>query len=865
MLSASIYKKQIRLSNAAKASHSPGEIVNYVTADAYRIGEFPYWFHQIWSTTVQLILAIAIVYSAVGLAGTSAAVISIVLIVIPTYPMVKWQHKYQRMLMAAQDKRLKGISEALANMKVLKLYAWENHFRNVIQSLRNEEFLWISRVLSLKGHQIVLFWSSPIVVPVVTFWVSYLFGIPLSVSNVFTTLSSLRLLQEPIRLIPDVVGVFIEAKVSLDRIVRFLEAPELQNVEVYGKIAYVSQAAWIQTGTIRCSLVKDLEMLPFKDMTQIGERGVNLSGGQKQRVQLARALYQNADVYLLDDPFSAVDAHTATDLFNRYVMEALSGKTVLLVTHQVDFLPAFDSILIQDPRTRKANLLTVYSAIGGIMAVILIIRSRVVVLLGCGTSKSIFSKLLVSLFRAPMSFYDSTPLGRVLSRVSADMSIVDLEMAFKSTITLGSTMSTYSIFAVLAFLSWPVLFVIIPMVYLSIILQRYYVASSKELMRINGTSKSTLASHLAESIAGSVTIRAFGEEERMFAKNLELIDRNASPYFHSFSANKWLVQRLEFLCAIILSSTTLAMAMLDLGASASVSVQFQCLLSNLIISVERLEQYTHIASEAPEVIPNNRPQPTWPAIGKLEISNLKVRYRQNAPLVLKGISFTVEGGHKVGIVGRTGSGKTTLISALFRLVDFEQGKIIIDGINISSIGLHDLRSHLAIIPQDPTLFIGTVRYNLDPLSQHTDQEIWKVLEKCHLRDAILEKEERLNAPVAQDGSNWSMGQRQLFCLGRAILKRSRILVLDEATASIDNATDSILQKTIKSEFEDCTVITVAHRIPTVMDCNKVLGISDGKVVEYDEPVELMKRESSLFAQLVKEYWSHSLDSVGPHS
>ncbi|CAN0841085.1 ABC transporter C family member 10 [Linum grandiflorum] len=766
----------------------------------------------------------------------------------------------------------------------------------------------------------------------------------------------------------------------------------------------------------RCSLVEDLEMLPFRDMTQIGERGVNLSGGQKQRVQLARALYQNADVYLLDDPFSAVDAHTATNLFNRYVMEALSGKTVLLVTHQVDFLPAFDSILlmsageivkadtfeklldsseefqrlvdahknttgsetkstdsssssrrnttdspggeiqrirvrsdqsdhahlpkekdqlikqeeketgdtgfkpymqylshekglmyyslaailhtffilfgllqnyylaarIQDPRAGRANLLTVYSVIGGIIAVILIIRSRFVVLLGCGTSESIFSKLLVSLFRAPMSFYDSTPLGRVLSRVSADMSIVDLEMAFKSTITLGATMNTYSIYAVLAFLSWPVLFVIIPMVYLSIILQKYYVASSKELMRINGTSMSTLASHLAESIAGAMTIRAFGEEERLFAKNLELIDRNASSYLHSFSANEWLVQRLEFLCAIILSSTTLAMAMLDLGASASgfigmelsyglslnmfmiFCVQCQCSLSNSIISVERLEQYRHIASEAPEIIPNNRPQPTWPAIGKLEISNLKVRYRQNAPVVLKGISFTVEGGHKVGIVGRTGSGKTTLISALFRLVEFEQGKIIIDGINISRIGLHDLRSHLAIIPQDPTLFVGTVRYNLDPLSEHTDQEIWLVLQKCHLREAIMEKEERLNAPVAQDGSNWSMGQRQLFCLGRAILKRSRILVLDEATASIDNATDSILQRTIKAEFEDCTVITVAHRIPTVMDCNKVLSISGGKLVEYDEPVELMKRETSLFAQLVKEYWSRSSsDSVQP--
>ncbi|CAI0414780.1 unnamed protein product [Linum tenue] len=647
MLSAAIYHKQLKLSTAAKASHSSGEIVNYVTADAYRIGEFPYWFHQIWTTTIQLCLALVIIYSAVGLA-TAAAVLAILLVVLPTYPMIKWQHKYQTNLMSAQDKRLKAISEALANMKVLKLYAWEKHFRNVIQGLRNEEFEWISGVLSVKGLQMVLFWTSPVLVPAITFWASYLLGIPLTASNVFTTLASLRLLQEPIRLIPDVVGVFIEAKVSLDRIVRFLEAPELLNigvkqkfntvldqsiiisateiswytelpsskatlrninlevkkgekvaicgevgsgkstllaavlgevawingkVKVYGKIAYVSQAAWIQTGTIqdnilfgsamermryhevldKCSLVKDLEMLPYGDLTQIGERGVNLSGGQKQRVQLARALYQNADVYLLDDPFSAVDAHTATNLFNEYVMEALAGKTVLLVTHQVDFLPSFDSILlmsggeiiraatydqlmssssefqklvdahkntvgseskpaekdsslsfsssttktatsgeeiqrirateqsnapaqdqlikqeeketgdtgfkpyvqylnhgngilyyslaliahtifvlgnllqnyylaagIQDPKISKVNLLAVYSAIGGIMAAFLLVRSWLVVKLGCVTSESIFSNLLVSLFRAPMSFYDSTPLGRILSRVSED-------------------------------------------------------------------------------------------------------------------------------------------------------------------------------------------------------------------------------------------------------------------------------------------------------------------------------------------------------------------------------------------------------------------------------------------------------------
>ncbi|KAH8522074.1 hypothetical protein Peur_040634 [Populus x canadensis] len=1098
MLSAAIYQKQLRLSNAAKIVHSSGEIVSYVTVDAYRIGEFPFWFHQIWATSIQLCLALAIVYYSIGLA-TLAALVTVILLVLSSYPLIKLQHKYLTKLMVAQDRRLKAITEALANMKILKLYAWETHFKNVVDGLRKEEFQWISGVLWQKGYHMVLFWSSPVMVPAITFWACYLLGIPVSASSVFTFLACLRIVQEPIRLIPDVAGVFIEAKVSLDRIVKFLEAPELGNsitrqklngkeldqsilirtteiswgidssskatlrninvvvkpgekvaicgevgsgkstllaavlgevpkitgiVHVFGKIAYVSQTAWIQTGTIqenilfgaamepiryqevleRCSLVKDIEILPFGDLTEIGERGVNLSGGQKQRVQLARALYQDADVYLLDDPFSAVDAHTATSLFNDYVTGALSGKTVLLVTHQIDFLPAFNSILlmsggeiirtdtysqlmassqefqdlvnahkntagsdtqveydsskraetskteeiqkvhskeklrapsgdqlikqeeresgdtgfkpyiqylsqrkgflyfslaiithiifivgqviqsywlaanIQNSHVSRVTMFTVYSVIGCSLAVFLLLRSFFIVQLGCGASESIFSTLLTSLFRAPMSFYDSTPLGRILSRVSSDLSVIDLEVAFRLTIAIGSTMNTYFNFAVLAFLTWPVLFVIIPMIYLNIVLQRYYFASAKELMRINGTSKSSVASHLAESIAGAMTIRAFGEEARFFSKNLDLIDRNASPYFHTFTADEWLIQRLELLCAIVLSSSTLAMILLHLTASASgfigmelsyglslnvflvFSAQYQCSVSNSIISVERLEQYMHIPSEAPEVIETNRPSTNWPAVGKVEIFNLKVRYRPNAPLVLQGITCTIEGRHKIGIVGRTGSGKTTFISALFRLVEPTEGKIVIDGLDISTIGLHDLRSHFAVIPQDPTLFVGSVRYNLDPLSKHTDQEIWEVLEKCHLREAIQEKEEGLNSFVAQDGSNWSMGQRQLFCLGRALLKRSRILVLDEATASIDNATDSLLQKTIRAEFADCTVITVAHRIPTVMDCTMVLAISDGKLVEYDEPLKLMNKEGSLFGQLVKEYWSRTANS-----
>ncbi|XWS37931.1 hypothetical protein CRYUN_Cryun19dG0087500 [Craigia yunnanensis] len=1092
LLTAAIYKKQLRLSNAARSMHSSGEITNYVAVDAYRIGEFPFWFHQTWTTSLQLCIALVILFRVVGLA-TIAALFVIILTVLCNTPLAKLQHRFQSKLMVAQDERLKASSEALINMKVLKLYAWENHFKKVIENLRAMEYKWLSAVQLQKAYNGFLFWSSPVLVSAATFGACYFLKIPLHASNVFTLVATIRLVQDPIISIPDVIGVVIQAKVAFARVVKFLEAPELQSanvrqkhhmenadlaifiksggfsweetlskptlrnitlevrmgekvavcgevgsgkstllaailgevpsvqgsIQVFGKIAYVSQTPWIQTGTIqenilfgsamdrqryketleRCSLVKDLELFPYGDQTEIGERGVNLSGGQKQRIQLARALYQDADVYLLDDPFSAVDAHTATSLFNEYVMEALSRKAVLLVTHQVDFLPAFDSVLlmsdgeilqaapyhhllassqefqdlvnahketagsgrvaeansskrhgtstreikksyveklfkaskgdqlikqeerergdtgfkpyiqylnenkgflffsisafthllfvgsqisqnswmaanVDNPNVSPMKLIGVYLVIGFFSTLLLLCRSLSIVTLGIRSSKSLFSQLLNSLFRAPMSFYDSTPLGRILSRISSDLSIVDLDVPFSLIFAVGATINAYSNLGVLAVVTWQVLFVSISIIYAAIRLQKYYFSTAKELMRMNGTTKSLVANHLAESIAGAITIRAFEEEERFFAKNLDLIDINVSPFFHCFSANEWLIQRLETLSATVLASAALCMVLLPPGTFSSgfigmalsyglslnmslvFSIQSQCTIANYIISVERLNQYMYISSEAPEVIEENCPPSSWPAVGKVDICDLQIRYRPDAPLVLLGISCTFLGGHKIGIVGRTGSGKTTLISALFRLVEPAGGKIVVDSIDISTIGLHDLRSRFGIIPQDPTLFNGTVRYNLDPLAQHTDQEIWEVLDKCQLREAVQEKEEGLESLVLEDGSNWSMGQRQLFCLGRALLRRSRILVLDEATASIDNATDLILQKTIRTEFAGCTVITVAHRIPTVMNCTMVLAISDGKLVEYDEPTKLMERKGSLFGQLVKEYWSH---------
>jgi len=215
------------------------------------------------------------------------------------------------------------------------------------------------------------------------------------------------------------------------------------------------------------------------------------------------------------------------------------------------------------------------------------------------------------------------------------------------------------------------------------------------------------------------------------------------------------------------------------------------------------------------------------------------------------------GGKKIGIVGRTGSGKSTLIQALFRLIEPTGGKIIIDDIDISAIGLHDLRSRLSIIPQDPTLFEGTIRMNLDPLEECADQEIWEALEKCQLGEVIRSKEEKLDSPVLENGDNWSVGQRQLIALGRALLKQAKILVLDEATASVDTATDNLIQKIIRSEFKDCTVCTIAHRIPTVIDSDLVLVLSDGKIAEFDTPQKLLEDKSSMFMQLVSEYSTRS--------
>ncbi|CAK7356839.1 unnamed protein product [Dovyalis caffra] len=777
------------------------------------------------------------------------------------------------------------------------------------------------------------------------------------------------------------------------------EIPKISgSVHVNGSIAYVSQTPWIRSGTVRdnilcgepmdrtrydmvtkaCALDKDISSFNHGDLTEIGQRGINLSGGQKQRIQLARAVYKDADVYVLDDPFSAVDVHTAAVLSRECVSAALKDKTVILVTHQLEFLTDADKILvmeggqimqsgsfeelrsagttfeqlvnahknavtelissedgkqtetsksiidqfeesnerfsskendekeipagdqltkeeereignvglkplldylhvskgsilfssvilsrlafsvlqagasywlaleIRNPKVSSGILIGVYAGISIFSTPFVYLRSLFSALLGLKASKAFFSGINESLFKAPMRFYDSTPVGRIYTRVSSDMSTLDIDVPLSIGHSVSATIELLAIIAVMASVTWPVLIVSIPAIIAAMYAQEYYLYTARELIRINGTTKAPIMNYAAETSLGVITIRAFNIMDIFFKDYLKIVDTDARLSFHSNAAMEWLILRLETLQNLILLTAALLIVLLPwkhlpgfVGLSLSYALSLNsaqvlmtrcyCNLSNYVVSVERFKQFMCIAPEPPAIVEGMRPPSSWPSHGRIELHDLKIRYRPNAPLVLKGISCTIMEGTRLGVVGRTGSGKTTLISALFRLVEPESGRILIDGLDICTLGLKDLRTKLSIIPQEPTLFKGSVRSNLDPLGLYPDKEIWEAIEKCQLKEAISNLPKLLDSSVSDEGENWSIGQRQLFCLGRILLRRNRIVVLDEATASIDSATDAILQGIIRQEFSGCTVITIAHRVPTVTDSDMVMVLSDGNV------------------------------------
>uniref|UniRef100_A0A8C7RXJ9 ATP-binding cassette, sub-family C (CFTR/MRP), member 9 n=1 Tax=Oncorhynchus mykiss TaxID=8022 RepID=A0A8C7RXJ9_ONCMY len=800
-------------------------------------------------------------------------------------------------------------------------------------------------------------------------------------------------------------------------------------------VGYATQKSWLLNATVEdnitfgspfnkqryktvidaCSLQPDVDLLPFGDQTEIGERGINLSGGQRQRICVARALYQNTNIVFLDDPFSALDIHLSDHLMQEGILKFLQDdkRTVVLVTHKLQYLIHADWIIamkdgsvlregtLKDIQThdvelyehwktlmnrqdqelekdteidncqtalerktlRRAfysreaknqvdddeeeeeeeeeeddNMSTTtsrrskipwrvcwqYLSSGGFLMVFLMVFSKLlkhsvmvaidywlaewtangdgpaglpdsyyvpvfIILCGAGIALCLITSLTVEflglsaatnlhhnllnkIIHAPIRFFDVTPLGQILNRFSADTNIIDQHIPPTLESLTRSTLLCLSAIGVIAFVTPSFLIALIPLAVSFYFIQKYFRVASKDLQDLDDSTQLPLLCHFSETAEGLTTIRAFRHESRFKQKMLELTDTNNTAYLFLSAANRWLEVRTDYLGAVIVltaavasiwsSGKNLPSSMVGLGLTYALTVTnyLNWVVRNLadlevqMAAVKKVNSFLSTESENYEGSMDTTQVPEdWPQHGEIKIQDLCVRYDPLLKPVLKHVNAYINPGQKVGICGRTGSGKSSLSLAFFNMVDVFEGRIIIDGIDICKLPLQTLRSRLSIILQDPVLFSGSIRFNLDPERTCTDDRLWEALEIAQLKNMVKALSGGLDAVVTEGGENFSVGQRQLFCLARAFVRKSSILIMDEATASIDMATENVLQKVVMTAFADRTVVTIAHLVSSILEAEQVLVFSAGQLVECDSAVNLLAQQDSLFSVLVRTH------------
>ncbi|KAF9888516.1 hypothetical protein FE257_008623 [Aspergillus nanangensis] len=790
--------------------------------------------------------------------------------------------------------------------------------------------------------------------------------------------------------------------------------------------AFCSQYAWIQNASVRnnilfgkeyddawydqvvdaCALKPDLEILPDGDQTEIGERGITVSGGQKQRLNIARAIYFNAELVLLDDPLSAVDAHVGRHIMDKAICGLLKDRCRILATHQLHVLNRCDRIVVMDegrihsvgtfedlmrdneifqrllstsqqehssdeaedavepiaeekadPSPQMANkpaavlmqqeeratasvgwgvwkayikasgsywnavviliflalvnvanvwtslwlsywtsnkypnlstgqYIGIYAGLGASVVLLMFVFSTYMTTCGTNSSKTMLQRAMTRVLRAPMSFFDTTPLGRITNRFSKDVQVMDNEMSDAMRMyALTMTMIVSIIVLIIVFYHYFAI-ALVPLIVLFLMASNYYRASARELKRHEAVLRSTVYARFGEAITGTACIRAYRVENQFRRSIRNSIDTMNGAYFLTFSNQRWLSVRLDGVAVLLVFVTGVLVVTSRFDVSPSISglvlsyilaiaqmLQFTVRqlaeVENNMNATERVHYYgTELEEEAPlQLAPVAE---SWPEAGQIAFDNVQMRYRAGLPLVLKGFTLDVKGGERIGIVGRTGAGKSSIMSALFRLTELSAGTIHIDGVNIADIGLHDLRSRLAIIPQDPTLFRGTIRSNLDPFNEHTDLELWSALRQSHLIDnpdsgntesgtmtpasAIgsdstprqLRTKLDLDTSVDEEGLTFSLGQRQLMALARALVRNARVIICDEATSSVDFETDQKIQIAMSQGFHGKTILCIAHRLRTIIHYDRICVMDQGQIAEIDTPVHLWDKTNGIF-------------------
>ncbi|XP_010125265.1 PREDICTED: multidrug resistance-associated protein 7 [Chlamydotis macqueenii] len=1115
-----IYRKAVRVSSTSLTRFTVGEIVNFMSTDTSRLVNFCLSFHEVWSLPFQFAITLYLLYQQVGVAFLGGLALALLLVPINKVIANRIMMNNKEML-KHKDIRVKLMTEFLCGIRVIKFYAWEKHFSTRINACRAKELQKLRAIKYLDAVCVYLWAALPVVVSIAIFITYVLLGHQLTATKVFTALALVGMLILPLNNFPWVLNGTLEAKVSLDRIQRFLELVD-QDLEAYyaldspsvtataldmrcaafswgpveeestkqplprgtlqlyienlsvrkgmllgvvGKVGsgkssllaaitgelikqggrvhvsdleqgfgLATQEPWIQFTTVRenilfgreydarlyeevveaCALSEDLNILPAGDQTEVGENGVTLSGGQKARIALARAVYQEKELYLLDDPLAAVDADVANHLMQKCILGVLKHKTRILCTHRTEFLEKADALLLMDngrivktgtpaeilplveafpkfkdmdkkrkdkgpdehcqeeaieteaeestqnnhlirkeeekkegavafqvykaywlavgsclalsilfslfllqasrnisdwwlshwissisqtantsvmvcsasppstelllfsivglvspiqaldttpiPSNGSLDLnfyLIVYGSIAGANSLFTILRAF---LFAYGTIRAatvIHNRLLQRALKATVTFFDTTPTGRILTRFSSDLYCVDDSLPFILNIFLANMYGLLGVLVIITYgLPWIGL-VLLPLAALYFSIQRYYRRTSRELKRLYSVTLSPIYNHFSETLSGLSIIRAMRATRRFELENQLRLEENQRCLFASNTAVQWLDIRLQMIgVAVVTAIAGIAIIQHQkqlgnpglVGLALSYALSVTDLLSGLIssftltetmmVSVERTEEYTtDIPTEPQDKMVQVAAD--WPSQGLVEFQQVVLVYRAGLPNALDGVSFTVYPGEKVGIVGRTGSGKSTLFLALFRMLELKSGRILLDGVDSQLVGLEELRSRLAIIPQDPFLFSGSIRENLDPQGKRTDAELHEVLEQCHLWDA-----------VTQIGESEPSEEQLLVCLARALLTKAKVLCIDEATASVDQKTDQLLQQTIRQRFADKTVLTIAHRLNTILDSDRVLVMQAGRVAELDSPARLSQKDGSLFQRLL---------------